>query len=377
MAGAERGSLEIEIFVVDVSIVAETFLPAEALTFAGVFVFFLSFTGTVTAVTPILLPRTASRLGWLESANERTREDSTGCTMIQETLIHIIQSCRGHDALGFSISAELAGLVTFDGWKVFTSMPISEFSRKKAEAGTGTRPGHFCRTCPRSFVNLPTRQILTMAFPYPTAMDPSKVMEFLGSLPEAQQEDLLNQAMHEFDEQAEQMSNPQEELIQRFKKSRATYVRPGGIFAEHFQAGRIHAGSVCTKFTTGDAKPASESRSLRALSPMIAKELDLGTTHRGRYLCGWVAVDDAFFGISATSLLLEDVTGYLVEIAVYGLVDDSLSLHQRQAYLASQFPKGKSIVVVEPYYKIRLDGSLGIRVEDPAEIVRGKPCRRT
>ncbi|KAE9080508.1 hypothetical protein PF005_g22827, partial [Phytophthora fragariae] len=203
-----------------------------------------------------------------------------------------------------------------------------------------------------------------MASSFPMGVvDPSKVMEFLGGLPEEQQDDLLNQVMREFDEPAE-VSNPQEELIQRFKEMRATFVRPGGIFAER----NIKAGSAYVKFTIDDAKPACVTRSLGRLTPMIAKELDLGTTHRGRYLCGWVAVDDAFSGISATSLLLEDVTGYLVEIAVYGLGDPSLPSYQRQSLMASRFPKGKPIVVFEPFYKIRLDGSLGIRVEEPTEI---------
>ncbi|KAG2782847.1 hypothetical protein PC129_g24430 [Phytophthora cactorum] len=51
-----------------------------------------------------------------------------------------------------------------------------------------------------------------------------------------------------------------------------------------------------------------------------------------------VAIDDAFFGIASSSLLLEDVTGQLVEIAAYGFVDPDLPQFERQHALASRFP---------------------------------------
>ncbi|KAF1785797.1 Tetratricopeptide-like helical domain [Phytophthora cactorum] len=133
---------------------------------------------------------------------------------------------------------------------------------------------------------------------------------------------------------------------------------------------QIFAGNLCTgSMSLDDAKPTSGLRSLRDLKPMVGKELELGTTHRGRYLCGWVAIDDAFFGIASSSLLLEDVTGYLVEIAAYGLVDTELPPHERQRVVAGKFPKGRPIVVLEPYYKVRMDGSEGVRVDEADEII--------
>ncbi|KUF86989.1 hypothetical protein AM588_10003064 [Phytophthora nicotianae] len=110
-------------------------------------------------------------------------------------------------------------------------------------------------------------------------------------------------------------------------------------------------------------------RLLKTLKPMLVEELELGTVHRGRYLCGWVAIDDAFFSISASSLLLEDVTGDLVELAVYGILDSELPLLEKQCQVASGFPKGRAIVVLEPYYKVRMDGTVGIRVDESEEII--------
>ncbi|RAW25553.1 hypothetical protein PC110_g18030 [Phytophthora cactorum] len=201
-----------------------------------------------------------------------------------------------------------------------------------------------------------------MAFPFP-GCDPAMLLSFLASLSEDEQPEFLEDDSDE-DEQTQPLST-QEGMVQRFKIMRARFVRPGAILGEQIFAGNLCAGSM----SLDDAKPTSGLRSLRDLQPMVGKELELGTTHRGRYLCGWVAIDDAFFGIASSSLLLEDVTGYLVEIATYGLVDTELPPHERQRVVAGKFPKGRPIVVLEPYYKVRMDGSEGVRVDEADEII--------
>ncbi|KAG6623798.1 uncharacterized protein IUM83_01968 [Phytophthora cinnamomi] len=210
-----------------------------------------------------------------------------------------------------------------------------------------------------------------MSLPVPTGFDPSRMMEFLASLPEAEQSSLLQSAMGQvgdFQAQAQQ-SRTREGLIQRFRQARARFVRPGGAFAEQLRAGQFGPDGVQMSFSNMNAKPNLDMRSVKDLKPMIGQELVVGTTHRGRYLCGWVAVDDAFFGIASSSLLLEDVTGQLVEVAAYGLVDAELPYFERQHALASRFPKGQPVVVFEPYYKVRQDLSEGIRVEQPKEMI--------
>ncbi|KAL4163394.1 hypothetical protein KRP22_014973 [Phytophthora ramorum] len=187
---------------------------------------------------------------------------------------------------------------------------------------------------------------------------------------EEEQAEFMENTVDDIEEVQEQEARTQEEMIQRFKNMRAMFVRPGGFFAEQMMRGEFPSDTVQVGFSlNADTKPKSSMRSLRTLKPMTVQELDLGTTHRGRYLCGWVAIDDAFFGISSSSLLLEDVTGRLVEIAAYGLVEIDLPPTQRQRALASGFPKGKPIAVIEPYYKVRMDGSVGIRVDDAQELV--------
>ncbi|KAG7385155.1 hypothetical protein PHYPSEUDO_001783 [Phytophthora pseudosyringae] len=202
-------------------------------------------------------------------------------------------------------------------------------------------------------------------------LTPTKMMEHCTDLPKEGQEGFVRNVVNRGIDLQEhkQQARTREELIQRFEEMRATFVWPGGIFADEIVTETFGAGALRTSFTIDDGKPKSDMRALRTLKPMIVKELELGTTHRGRYLCGWVAVDDAFFGISATSLLLEDVTGDLVEIAVYGLVNSKLPSNLKQRAVASRFPKGQPIIVYEPYYKVRLDGSLGIRVEQATETI--------
>ncbi|OWZ09022.1 hypothetical protein PHMEG_00018340 [Phytophthora megakarya] len=204
------------------------------------------------------------------------------------------------------------------------------------------------------------------------SFDPFKVMELLSALPEDEQKQVMQEAMDQMDDLQEQAiaSSTQEGLVQHFKSMRKKNVRPGGICAEEILRSRTSSSPLHeVRFTTGDAKPNSTTKSLKSLKPMTAKELQLGTTHRGRYLCGWVAVDDAFFGIASTTLLLKDVTGYLVEIAVYGLVDTNLPNHEKQHFVATKFPKGTPIVVIEPYFKVRQDMTEGVRVDQVNEIV--------
>ncbi|KAG3114592.1 hypothetical protein PI124_g6681 [Phytophthora idaei] len=218
-----------------------------------------------------------------------------------------------------------------------------------------------------------------MASPMLPGYDPAKMMEYLGKLPAEEHKKLLEEAARQVkdDAQRAQRARTREGLIERFKKGRAQFVRPGGIFADQLAAGQITPDTVQVAFANnGDAKPNLDMKSLKSLKPMIIKELTLGTTHRGRYLCGWVAIDDAFFGIASTSLLLEDVTGQLVEIAAYGLVDPDLPPYEKQHIVASRFPRGQPVVVFEPYHKVRQDMSEGIRVEQPKELIPWKKVPR-
>lgn len=132
--------------------------------------------------------------------------------------------------------------------------------------------------------------ISAMAFPLPTGFDPSMMMEYLATPPQEYQTRFLQDAMGkvgEYQEQAQQ-SRTREGLIKRFKEARARFIRPGGAFAEELKAGQIKPDGAQVSFSNTNAKPNFDMRSLKSLKPMIGHELVVGTTHRGRYLCGWL-----------------------------------------------------------------------------------------
>ncbi|EGZ30529.1 hypothetical protein PHYSODRAFT_455645, partial [Phytophthora sojae] len=109
-------------------------------------------------------------------------------------------------------------------------------------------------------------------------------------------------------------------------------------------------------------------RSVSELHPLLGKELERDTRHPGRYLCGWVAANDAFFNSTSLAFSFEDATGYLVKIAVYGLDDPELSLEEQQRSLTSRFSNGRPILIVEAYLRVEVDGSESVRFEQPDTI---------
>ncbi|KAF1789713.1 hypothetical protein GQ600_9705 [Phytophthora cactorum] len=78
----------------------------------------------------------------------------------------------------------------------------------------------------------------------------------------------------------DQQSRTREGLI---KEARARFVRHGGAFFDELKVGQIKPNGVQVGFSNTSAKPNLDMRSLKTLKPMIGKELDVGTTHRGRY----------------------------------------------------------------------------------------------
>jgi hypothetical protein len=60
----------------------------------------------------------------------------------------------------------------------------------------------------------------------------------------------------------------------------------------------------------------------------------------------------------------------LLQVHIYNvpslpeLTTTSADLHKAQAL----FPEGQRLAVIEPFYKIMLDGTRGIRVDNPAEV---------
>jgi hypothetical protein len=104
-----------------------------------------------------------------------------------------------------------------------------------------------------------------------------------------------------------------------------------------------------------DRKAKSGSRrAFRSLQPIPIAELEIGATHRGRIV--YCRIVTRVLVIKSFSVLVED-DSKLTALAVYGLVN------------SKELNEGRLIAIMEPFYKIRADGSEGIRVDDPSDLV--------
>eukprot|EP00929_Paragymnodinium_shiwhaense_P051461 TRINITY_DN25895_c0_g1_i5.p1 TRINITY_DN25895_c0_g1~~TRINITY_DN25895_c0_g1_i5.p1 ORF type:complete len:624 (+),score=119.17 TRINITY_DN25895_c0_g1_i5:111-1982(+) len=180
--------------------------------------------------------------------------------------------------------------------------------------------------------------------------DPAKLMELLASMGEDGQRFME-------DKMAEMMNNLEadratpEKRRERFRRQREQFLE--------MQRSMPGCSSILTS-NSWDIKPAVPGSTTKALAPMFARDLQVGTTHRGRLLEGTLVEDPIFSGSAA--FIMEDLVGDLVEVAVYNIPGASWEVTEKV------FPKGRRITIREPYYKIRGDGSLGIRIDNPQEI---------
>ncbi|MEW5302765.1 MAG: hypothetical protein WDW36_005513 [Sanguina aurantia] len=118
-------------------------------------------------------------------------------------------------------------------------------------------------------------------------------------------------------------------------------------------------------------KPAADFRrppSTDACLPISIATLQLDTTHRGRVLRGSVTVAEPAV-MQGVMVLLQDERGDLVRVSFYNM-NPGGSWLERFASASRMFSKGRRVAIVEPYYKVMVDGLHGVRVDNPAEVVR-------
>lgn len=94
-------------------------------------------------------------------------------------------------------------------------------------------------------------------------------------------------------------------------------------------------------------------------------DLRLGQRHKGCRVEGTVCCKAIRF--TAVQVLLEDTknASHAVKVSLYNLMPASTKLAEVRRLL----PEGTRLAVKEPYYKAFLDGTSGIRVDNPADIV--------
>jgi len=106
-----------------------------------------------------------------------------------------------------------------------------------------------------------------------------------------------------------------------------------------------HTNDFTRKQTRADTTP------LSSLQTISLAELEVGKTHRGCIVYCKIATRVLQF--KSAMVLVQDETN-LTDLAVYGNVN------------SKDLKAGRVIAIKEPFYKMRSDGSEGIRIDDPA-----------
>lgn len=73
--------------------------------------------------------------------------------------------------------------------------------------------------------------------------------------------------------------------------------------------------------------------------------------------------------MTAVQTLLEDETGRVIKLSIYHAVAAGASVSE----IEGMFPKRMNVAVKEPYFKRYTDGCVGLRVDDPADILSVDP----
>ena len=97
---------------------------------------------------------------------------------------------------------------------------------------------------------------------------------------------------------------------------------------------------------------------------MTISDFQVNVTHKGRYFFATITEGPGFYNnVASTTVLLQDMYGQLVHLSVYNITPNP----QRNA--PKIFFLGRHICIYEPFFKQMQDGSLGLRVDDPTEII--------
>ena len=180
--------------------------------------------------------------------------------------------------------------------------------------------------------------------------DRVSMMQMLSSM----QPDVLERVM----ERAQAMRTKSDPTTQEGIRENWMRLKDGEAELQKQKQQGMHSITTTQSWDVKKALPTS-SIDPSKYNPIRITDMGLGTTHRGRIVIARVADGGGIWSIASGALLIEDLCGSVMEVAVY---------NYPQGSFARDFPPGREICIIEPYYKIRSDGSVGIRVDNPDEI---------
>lgn len=107
---------------------------------------------------------------------------------------------------------------------------------------------------------------------------------------------------------------------------------------------------------------------LESLRRVVVSELRLDEAMRGCALHGQLIVPPAL--CAGIYTLLEDSDGKLVKLALFNALPGGGSVLEREAAAGRLLPKKLRAAVREPFFKFFADGTYGVRVDGPDNLVR-------
>ena len=111
------------------------------------------------------------------------------------------------------------------------------------------------------------------------------------------------------------------------------------------------------------SKGCDSNTAFSKLHQIYVRDLKLFTTAKGKYLEGHLITDP--FVMTGITTYLEDDKGDFVQLALYNMLTSETNKMQ---IAELEFPRGLTLKISEPFYKIFRDGSRGIRIDSPNEM---------
>lgn len=104
------------------------------------------------------------------------------------------------------------------------------------------------------------------------------------------------------------------------------------------------------------------------LKKIQIKDIKPYDSSAGKYLEGTLLIDP-FTPMVGTTTFLEDSNGDVILLALYNFLPDGLHGEAAVPIASQKIPKGGKIKVAAPFMKIFRDGSRGIRIDNPNDII--------
>ena len=114
------------------------------------------------------------------------------------------------------------------------------------------------------------------------------------------------------------------------------------------------------------SKGCDSNTAFSKLHQIYVRDLKLFTTAKGKYLEGHLITDP--FVMTGITTYLEDDKGDFVQLALYNMLTSETNKMQ---IAELEFPRGLTLKISEPFYKIYRDGTRGIRIDSPNELHLG------